>query len=689
MMPGLTIGRLGLALALATCCTVVFATRVFTHVESVRIKVPDVPASPTAGTVRIRVATDQTKALPSPFAVIAHIRNRSSADLRLSMSADRVSICERSIAAGSVRRVDCAQSASGLNTYADSHEVVVSATGSAWTVEYLELASYHGRSSGFLTAFVLPASSDRYALPATRWALVVWVLLAIWFAVPLPRARSSFRLEIVLYRTTIGIAVAVLTVVVAAPLVSPYRILIAPSTFAGWLTAIGVERVWMFFGPAALAGLFAHGVESVKRGHARLRILMTPRRRSVLQSAAVGALVGWVFVSYAADIVRRHEHKISSLLLISRHFFEGNPFVRDRHDIRDHILLNQDGYDGQYFYNMTYDPFLTAFRRAPKRYGEFIDAPPYRYGRIGFSLLTKVLSANNPLWYPPVMVTLVIGGLVACGVLLSAFARRHGVSVWYGVLVLLIPGYWRSVNMTLPEPVAAAFFLGGLLFLMRQSWWAAGTLFGLSLLVRETGAALVLALVIGTFLTGRRRESVLMVFLALAPLALWRLYVGWVFMPDFGWEALTPHPDDFDLPLMGLRQLWTAVANGSYFPGDPSMTRAAQSFPPLVVAGAILAIIVAIKRPSPIALASVLYAAMAISMNFRGVWLHVANAERVTIDLFFSLALVSASIPRESRAIGWALTTFWCATALYIFFGTYNAPEILRALAPWVPSWAS
>ena len=474
-----------------------------------------------------------------------------------------------------------------------------------------------------------------------------------------------------------------LTVVFVAPFISPYRIVISPGTFVGWLAAIGVARVWLFLGPDRRADLFASAIDRATRSSARLQSLIPPGRRSVLQLAAIGVVVGWVFFSYAADFVRRHEHKVSSLLQLSRRFFDGNPLARDRQDIRESLLLSEHGYDGQYFYNMTYDPFLTAFRSEPRRYGEFIDAPPYRYGRIGFSLLTKVLSANNPRWYPAVMVTLVMGGLVGCGALLSAFARRHGASAWYGALVLLIPGYWHSVDATLPEPIAAAFFLGGLLLLMRQSWWAAGTLFGVSMLVRETGGALVVALVIGTFLTGRRRESALVALLALAPLALWRLYVVWVFMPDLGWGALAFRPDDFDLPLIGVRQLWTAVAHGSYFSGNSEMARAALSFPPLVMAGVILAVIVAVRQPSPIALAGLLYAAMAISMNFRGVWLHVGNAERVTIDLFFSLALVSASIPRESRTMVLGLTVFWCVTALYIFFGTYDAAETFRALVPW------
>jgi hypothetical protein len=676
-----TIGRIVLALAMATGCAVVFGTRVFTNVESVRIKLPDLPASPAAGVVRLRVASDRTRALPSPFAVIANIRNRSAAEQRFSISVDNVRLCESSVAGGRVRRVDCAQSTAASNTYADRHEVVVSAPDSDWTLEYLEVASYHGRSSGILTAFVLPATSDRYDLPAARWTPVVWLLLAVWFAVPV--RRSSSRLERALYSTLVGLTAAMFAIVFMAPFVSSYRIVISPETFFGWVATIGVARVWLLLGPDGRAALATAAVDRVKHTRTRLRTLIPPRRLPIIQTAAIGAAVGWVFFCYASDIVKRHDHKLSSLLLISRHFFDGNPLARDRQDIRDGLLLNEHGYDGQYFYNMTYDPFLTAFRHDPKTYNEFIDAPPYRYGRIGFSVLTKILSANNPRWYPYVMVTLVLAGLIGCGVLMSALALRHGATVWYGVLVILIPGYWRCVDATVPEPIAAALFLGGLLLLMRQSWVTAGALFGLSMLVRETAGVFVVALVIGMFLTGRRRESAQVACLALAPLALWRLYVGWVFMPAYGWEAFTFRPDDFDPPLAGVRQLWATVAHGSYFPGYAEMTRAAVSFPPLVMTGVILMVVIAIKQPRPIAFAGLVYAAMAISMNYRAVWLHIGNAERVTIDLFFSLALVSASIPRESRGLVRTLTAFWCATALYIFFGTYNANETLRALVPW------
>jgi LPXTG-site transpeptidase (sortase) family protein len=85
-----------------------------------------------------------------------------------------------------------------------------------------------------------------------------------------------------------------------------------------------------------------------------------------------------------------------------------------REDIAQSVRFSPDGgYDGQFFYFMTFDPFLTAFRHEPQRYGEYIDFPPYRYGRIGFSLLTKVFSGDRPAWYPATMVALVCFWVVA------------------------------------------------------------------------------------------------------------------------------------------------------------------------------------------------------------------------------------------------------------------------------------
>jgi hypothetical protein len=217
------------------------------------------------------------------------------------------------------------------------------------------------------------------------------------------------------------------------------------------------------------------------------------------------------------------------------------------------------GYDGQFFYFMTFDPFLAAFRHEPQRYSQYIDFPPYRYGRIGFSLLTKVFSGDRPARYPITMVALVLVALGVSGAMLGAIAQHHGLSPWFGLLILLVPGFRESTTGTLPEPVAVAFVLAAYLCVLRQNWWACGALLGMAMLVREASGGLVLALTIGIAFTGKWRQFVLVAVLAFLPVVLWKGFLGWVFWDGFGMTAVMPHPNDAGLPFAGVVQLWRVI----------------------------------------------------------------------------------------------------------------------------------
>ena len=109
----------------------------------------------------------------------------------------------------------------------------------------------------------------------------------------------------------------------------------------------------------------------------------------------------------------------------------------------------------------------------------------------------------------------------------------------------------------------------------------------------------MLALVAATFLSGRRRESLIVALLAFAPLALWRVFIGVVFLREFGTQAFTFHPDNFGLPLRGVQELWRKIANNTYYEGVPEMARAGWTFP-FVVAGAVaLSVILARRSARP------------------------------------------------------------------------------------------
>jgi hypothetical protein len=662
-----TARQLGLALVLATACTAVFATRVFTYVDAVRVIAPGMPATPQAGVARIVVEDGRVGALPSPFAVIARIRNNSTSPQTFSLAADAAPLCQVTVGARQLERLDCAQPPAGVDNFSGRHTIDVTSSSGEWSVESLELATYHGRSSGLITAFVLPSALDRHVKPTLRSTILVFLVLTLAFAWPLPRAASATRIERALVRTIAGLIALMFAAVLVLPLVSPYLVVLSTSTFVCWLAALMLARVSCALG---------------RDGRSRLVTRAGPDAKVARwQVAGAGVIVGAVFLSFVVHLVGTRHRNVSGLVQISPAFFDKNPFVRDDASIREGIAFaDSGGYDGQFFYHMTFDPWLSAFRHTPERYHEYIDTPPYRYGRIGFSALTKLASANRAEWYPAAMVSIVIAALAACGALLAAVARRHGASPWNGLLVLLVPGYWSSAEMTLPEPLAAAFFLGGYVCLLRKSWALAGALFGASLLVRETAGPMVLGLAAALFLAGSRRESLVVALPAFAPFVMWKLFVGWVFFPDWGWEALTHRPDNFDAPLAGVRQLWSHIASGTYADGLWEAMRAGITFPLLLGAAIALLLAVVFKQPTPIALAALAYAAMAVSMNYRSIWLSVMNAQRLTVDLFLALALVFIALPRTSRALVWTFRGFWAAAALYVFFGTYNALDTLAAL---------
>jgi hypothetical protein len=395
--------------------------------------------------------------------------------------------------------------------------------------------------------------------------------------------------------------------------------------------------------------------------------------------AAVGLLVAGIAVALTVHLTAmRYGGNVSGLVMISPDYFDRNPVVLGRDDIRQSLSFSPGGgYDGQFLYFMTFDPWLTAFRDDPRQYKEFIDYPPYRYGRIGFSVLAKIASANQAVWYPLAMVTIVIVSLGACGALLATIAQRFGLSALYGLLAILVPGFWQSVKSVLPEPLAIALILAAYWTLTREKWIVAGVLLGLSMLMRETGGVFVLAMLGGLLLAGKRREAIVTGLLAFVPVLMWKAFVGWVFWPEYGLAGVLPRPDDAGWPFAGLWDMWSMIAHGRYFPDLPQFARAGILFSALTLAALCFAVLAAIRRPGPMTVAAALYALLTICFNYGAVWLHVGNADRLTVELFVALALVTLETARDRGRISTRWAIFWSAAACYVFFGAYES-AILR-----------
>ena len=229
------------ALIVASLAALVFHTHVFVAFHPVRAKVLQAPIAAVEGVVRVTTAGfPQLKGLRPPFAVIARIASSEPGTARVRIAFDGSPACERDVAGGATRRVDCAVTAGG--GAAADREVVVSGPSTPWTLEYLELATHHGNATGALTVYIVPPASTASLSPAAGWTLLLWVVVAailLWVA-----PHSMSRRVRLAYLALTGLVVALLAVIQGSDRLTDFRIVLASGTFLAWLALALGPRLW-------------------------------------------------------------------------------------------------------------------------------------------------------------------------------------------------------------------------------------------------------------------------------------------------------------------------------------------------------------------------------------------------------------------------------------------------------------
>lgn len=660
----------GLAGAGAAVLCLVLATRVFVAFDARRAKLVKASVEPVNGLVRIDTSFDARVAyLQAPVAVIASIRNTGSAAETISLLADGRLVCEVVVPPATSKRADCV-AAEGWKPRPD-HSIDIRGSSNAWTLDYFELATHHGSSTRGLYLVVVPNVTDAHA-PFTRAGPIALVLawLAIVLVWMVPVRRRWPPKVVVLHRVLCGTAILFLVAGAASPWFSPFLVLISVASFVKITAVFLAPQLWQL---------------GTRAWELWLEALRYSRRwRAVLAAAGVAVVVLLAYGLVVRATAKALEGQYSGLLRVSERSFDRVPFLQDRPDVRQSVLLLPDaGYDAQFQYFAMFDPLMRRYATEPQKYRGVADSPPYRYGRIGFPLLARAVAGSRWRQYPATMVLLVWLSVGLAAFALSLIAQRDGASPAWGLLVLAIPGFWQSVRVTLPEPVAAAMLLFGYLFVLQRRIVLATLLFAASLLVRETGVVLVLAIALLTQARDLSWRSRALLVSAALPIVLWRAYVAAVLWPDWGWEGLLYRPNVMTLPLAGLSGLWTDLARGQHFPDVPALARGALWFPLLLVGVAAAAWPVARESGRVVGAALVAYAVMALSFSHPTVWGHVANGQRASYEVFVLLAVATVSFNRYSPAVKTALAVCWGAAVLYLLYGAHDALSTRAALLPW------
>jgi hypothetical protein len=208
--------------------------------------------------------------------------------------------------------------------------------------------------------------------------------------------------------------------------------------------------------------------------------------------AALIAFAGWL-VFVAARLAGFADGKLNLLIESGTRYSHPALMVPKVSHVRG------KGYDGQFYYRFAINPFnwhLTA-------YGITIDHP-YRYTRIGYSVVAWLLSAGGHACALPFVLVLVnllcVAGIAWLGGLLAHESGRH--ALW-GLLLAAYFGLVVSVGRDTSEPLADLCLLGGLLSYRHR---------------RFALAAFLIAYAVFT------NEPVLVFPVALALTRLWQLY---------------------------------------------------------------------------------------------------------------------------------------------------------------------
>ena len=644
--------RVPLALALASALAFVLATRGFDEFYSVRSKVVTGIVPPTNGQVRLPIDGRGTVArLKPPFALVARLGNDTAERETFHVEVDGETVCQPSVAAHAVAaRVDCVVTSAWPS--GGTHEVVVKSAAASWSLQYLELSSHDGASSGADQMFVIPKAATPFSRPSAIEIAVFWLAAFALYLLPVPGRLP--RVVKVLYIIAVSILGALLAAVVVAPWVSPYAIVLSWSTLVQWSLVLAAPALWRI------------GENVVLRAwHQR------SEWAALTRPAIVAALV-LVAVGY---VMRERLHgtylgNYSGFVQIGKVFVDQSPFIAHQPDVRLTLVVMEGGYDGQFMYYAAYDPLMRAYRADPARFDGMMDTPPYRFGRIGYVWLTWLASLGDWHRFPKAMVWLDLAGIFAAAFAISVAARDASASVLWGFVALLIPAFWQSMETTLPEPIAAALLLLAYLA-WRHGWWVrAGLLLAASLLVRETGLILVVILAAAMVVRGERRQGLWMAATAIVPFAFWHLYVGWVLFPDWGWQGFFFRPAIVGVPFVGFVEMWSHVRAGQY---EMDLARAAMWLPVVLTSAWLFAVAVVVKRRTPLTIAAAAYATIAVSLNYALVWVHTRNGERVTYEVFILLALCSAQFASTSRLWRAGIIGFWALSGFYVFWVGFDA----------------
>ncbi len=209
-------------------------------------------------------------------------------------------------------------------------------------------------------------------------------------------------------------------------------------------------------------------------------------------------------------------------------FVAGTDFVNPAATPAPVWVQNGQGYDGQFFYRYSLDPF--NFDKT--KYGVTVDLVPYRMQRIGYPVLCWLISVGGTPWLVPYAMVLVnllafFGILFFVNRLYKNFIGNSS-QVYYP---LLLCGLYMSLGRDLSEVTELFFITAALNYLYEKRFLIFALMASCAILTRETAIITLVPLVVvtiyGCFKNKSFQRSHLVMLLPFVIFAIWKLIIAY------------------------------------------------------------------------------------------------------------------------------------------------------------------
>jgi hypothetical protein len=223
--------------------------------------------------------------------------------------------------------------------------------------------------------------------------------------------------------------------------------------------------------------------------------------------------------------------------LLGTRFSEGDP-------------QGSEGYDGQFAYQIALRPLSAA---------PYLDVPAYRYQRILYPTLARLLALGRPELIPWALIVVNVAAIGFGTWITERLLMGLGASRWYALAYGLYAGQLLALRTDLNEPLSQALVLWAMLAWARDRRWLAVVAFGLAALAKETALVFLVAYMLYTLQRRAWRWTIALGAGAI-PFVAYQLLL-WSWLGEFGVGSGGVGATPFSLlPLGG----WLEIAGVSF-----------------------------------------------------------------------------------------------------------------------------